>query len=108
MEDNGISKVVNLPIEDTGVQGHIQVCTQGESNYHVRYMPNLLVYDRYMLVSLIDYSITFDNTDTSDNIKQQVIEFVVQNTKWVLKYWYCGSSMKCTDILELFDQIIPV
>ncbi len=108
MEDIGIARVVNLPIEDTGIPGHIQICTQCESNYHVRYMPSLVNHDQHMLVSLLDYRIVFDSTDVADDIKQQVIKFTTSNIKWILRYWYCGSAMNCNDILELFEEITPV
>lgn len=96
--------VVSFSHEDTGIEGHIQIYTQFNNNYFVKYFENLTDYDNYLKVSLHDFTIVENYLKIPEHMKKMILMYIMKNSKHIYNYYYHGFNMDCCDTLELFGQ----
>ena len=97
-------KVVSFDREDTGIDGYIQIYTQFNNNYFVKYFENITEYDKYLKVSLTDFTIVENHLMISEHMKKKILKYIMKNSKAIYMYYYHGFTMECSDTLELFEQ----
>jgi hypothetical protein len=100
--------VVSFSQEDTGIEGHIQIYTQFNNNYFVKYFEYLTDYDKYLKVSLNDFTIVENHLIISEHRKKMILFYIMKNSKPIHTYYYHGLTMECSDTLELFEQFRTV
>lgn len=96
--------IVHFQYEDTGIHGHIQLYTQFKNNFHVKYFEDLTQYDKYLTISLNDFTITENNIIVSEHTKKMIIRYIMKNVKHIFTYYYHGLYMDCSELLELYEQ----
>ncbi len=105
--DGNSFDVVHLHADDTGFDGVVQLQTRVRGGA-VRFYPNLIELDKYISISLLDFSVVNDTAKLTPLQKDMVIYYLLKHWKYILRFWYYGHEMDSSERLELYTAFQPI
>jgi hypothetical protein len=101
IEDDSIT----LDVQDTRVPGYIKIFTNTiEKRRIVKYFPDINESEKYLLITVYEFTIVNHGVVMGNLIKKMVMMFIMKNAIHICMYYYHGSTMDYDEIVDLLDK----